>query len=278
MSINISELEAIISTAWDGRGELNSKTHGDIRTAVNATLDKLDKGEIRVAEKLGDQWQTHQWIKQAILLSFRLNESHAISGGPGGAHWYDKISSKMRDWDDVQFERAGFRAVPNCAVRHGAFIGKSVVLMPSFVNIGAYVDEGTMVDTWVTIGSCAQIGKNCHISGGVGIGGVLEPVQAAPVIIEDNVFVGARSEVAEGVIVETGAVLSMGVYLSASTKIIDRATGAVHYGRVPAYSVVVPGTIPGKDANSPGLYCAVIVKTVDEKTRSKTAINELLRD
>lgn len=277
MKTDISELEKIISAAWEQRSELNSKTQGEIRTAMNMTLDRLDKGEIRVAEKQGGTWKVNAWIKQAILLSFRLNESHAISGGPGDAHWFDKVPSKLRDWDDVQFERGGFRAVPGSLVRHGSFIGKSVVLMPSFVNIGAYVDKGTMVDTWVTIGSCAQIGKNCHISGGVGIGGVLEPVQGAPVIIEDNVFIGARSEVAEGVIVEEGSVLSMGVYLSASTKIVDRATGEVHYGRVPSYSVVVPGTMPGKDGG-PGLYCAVIVKRVDEKTRSKTGINELLRD
>ncbi|HCM83252.1 MAG TPA: 2,3,4,5-tetrahydropyridine-2,6-dicarboxylate N-succinyltransferase [Alphaproteobacteria bacterium] len=277
MTTDISELEAIITAAWEDRSALDTRTQGDIRTAVNMTLDRLDKGEIRVAEKQAKGWQVNGWIKQAILLSFRLNESRVISGGPGGAHWYDKVPSKLRDWDDVQFERAGFRAVPDCTVRHGSFIGKSVVLMPSFINIGAYVDEGTMVDTWSTIGSCAQIGKNCHISGGVGIGGVLEPVQAAPVIIEDNVFIGARSEVAEGVIVEEGAVLSMGVYLGASTKIVDRASGEVFYGRVPAYSVVVPGSMPGKDGG-PSLYCAVIVKRVDEKTRSKTGINELLRD
>lgn len=278
MATNISELETIISQAWDKRTEFDTKTQGDVRAAVNMTLDRLDKGEIRVAEKSGSEWKVNQWIKQAILLSFRLNESRAISGGPGDAHWFDKVPSKFRDWDDVQFERGGFRAVPGAVVRHGSFIGKSVVLMPSFVNIGAYVDEGTMVDTWATIGSCAQIGKNCHISGGVGIGGVLEPVQAAPVIIGDNVFIGARSEVAEGVVVEDGAVLSMGVYLGASTKIIDRASGEIFSGRVPAYSVLVPGTLPGKTADAPSLYCAVIVKRVDEKTRSKTGINELLRD
>jgi len=282
MATPISELQPIIMQAWEHRAECNAFTAGDARSAVNVTLDKLDKGEIRVAEKISGAWQVHQWVKQAILLSFRMQESRPISGGPGDAHWYDKIPSKFRDWDDTQFDRAGFRAVPGAIVRHSAFIGRQVVLMPSFVNVGAYVDEGTMVDTWTTIGSCAQIGKHCHISGGVGIGGVLEPIQAAPVIIEDNVFIGARSEVAEGVIVEEGAVLSMGVYLGASTKIIDRASGEVFIGRIPAYSVVVPGTLPGKTlpdgSPGPNLYCAVIVKRVDAQTRAKTAINELLRD
>lgn len=282
MNTAAAELEPIIANAWESVVDLHSRAIGDIRTAVSATLDKLDKGEIRVAEKHGGKWHVNTWIKQAILLSFRLNESRPISGGPSDAHWYDKVPSKFRDWDDAQFERGGFRAVPGCVVRHSAFIARQVILMPSFVNVGAYVDEGTMVDTWVTIGSCAQIGKNCHISGGVGIGGVLEPLQAAPVIIEDNVFVGARSEVAEGVIVEEGAVLSMGVYLGASTKIIDRATGETFMGRVPAYSVVVPGSLPGKPLPNgqpgPSLYCAVIVKRVDAQTRAKTGINELLRD
>jgi 2,3,4,5-tetrahydropyridine-2-carboxylate N-succinyltransferase len=278
MTINAAEIQPIIEAAWGSRDALNFQTAGDIRASINATLDRLDKGDIRVAEKIGNKWQVNEWVKKAVLMSFRINESRSITGGPGGAHWYDKVASKFRDWDDAHFAAAGFRAVPGAIVRHGAFIGKQTVLMPSFVNIGAYVDSGTMVDTWVTIGSCAQIGKNCHISGGVGIGGVLEPLQAAPVIIEDNVFVGARSEVAEGVIVEEGAVLSMGVYLSASTKIIDRATGEIFTGRVPAYSVVVPGTLPGKNPDAPSLYCAVIVKRVDAQTRAKTGINELLRD
>ncbi len=282
MTMNAAEIQPIIEASWDDRDALNFQTSGEVRTAINMTLEKLDQGEWRVAEKIGGAWQTHEWLKKAILMSFRIYQSRPIAGGPGGAHWYDKVSSKFRDWDDAQFSAAGFRAVPGAIVRHGAFIGRQVVLMPSFVNVGAYVGEGTMVDTWVTIGSCAQIGKNCHISGGVGIGGVLEPLQAAPVIIEDNVFVGARSEVAEGVVVEEGAVLSMGVYLGASTKIIDRATGEIFMGRVPAYSVVVPGAMPGKPlpdgSPGPSLYCAVIVKRVDAQTRAKTGINELLRD
>ena len=275
-------LHHIIDAAWDKRDTINSQTRGEIRDAVETALDQLDSGTVRVAEKVGGAWQVHQWLKKAVLLSFRLNDSRPISGGPGGATWFDKVDSKFSGWDAARFARAGFRAVPNCTVRRSAFIAPGVVLMPSFVNVGAYVDSGTMVDTWVTIGSCAQIGKHCHISGGVGIGGVLEPLQAGPVIIEDNCFIGARAEVAEGVVVEEGSVLSMGVYLGASTKIVDRATGQVHMGRVPAYSVVVSGTMPGKPlpdgSPGPGLYCAVIVKRVDEKTRAKTAINELLRD
>jgi len=277
-----SQLETIINDAWDNAGELSTDTKGEIRDAVDEALNMLDSGQARIAEKGAGGWQVNQWLKKAVLLSFRLNPVDLISGGPNGAPWFDKVPSKFEGWSESEFAAAGFRAVPNCTVRRSAYIAKGVVLMPSFVNLGAYVDEGTMVDTWVTIGSCAQIGKNCHISGGVGIGGVLEPLQAGPVIIEDNVFVGARSEVAEGVIVEEGAVLSMGVFLGASTKIIDRETGEVHMGRVPAYSVVIPGTQPGKPlpdgSMGPGLACAVIVKKVDERTRSKTSINELLRN
>jgi 2,3,4,5-tetrahydropyridine-2-carboxylate N-succinyltransferase len=272
-----NDLETILNAAWEARDTLGPASQGESRDAVEAALDLLDKGEARVATREGAGWVVHQWLKKAVLLSFRLNPMKQISGGPGDAAWWDKVDSKFSGWDHDDFHAAGFRAVPGCFVRHSAFIAKSVVLMPSFINVGAYIDEGTMVDTWSTIGSCAQIGKNCHISGGVGIGGVLEPLQAGPVIIEDNVFIGARSEVAEGVRVETGAVLSMGVFLGASTKIVDRASGEVFMGRVPAYSVVVPGTLPGKDGG-PGLACAVIVKTVDEKTRSKTGINDLLRD
>lgn len=275
-------LENTINTAWDNRDELSTDTTGEVRDAVNEALNMIDSGQLRVAEKQDGDWVVHQWAKKAVLLSFRLNGNSMISGGPNGASWYDKVPSKFDGWSEDDFASAGFRAVPNCTVRRGSHIAKNVVLMPSFVNIGAYVDEGTMVDTWVTIGSCAQIGKNCHISGGVGIGGVLEPLQAGPVIIEDNVFIGARSEVAEGVVVEEGAVLSMGVFLGASTKIVDRATGEIHMGRVPAYSVVVPGSLPGKPlpdgTMGPNLACAVIVKTVDERTRSKTGINDLLRD
>ncbi|MBM3565498.1 MAG: 2,3,4,5-tetrahydropyridine-2,6-dicarboxylate N-succinyltransferase [Alphaproteobacteria bacterium] len=276
------QLEPVIDAAWDTRDAINSKTKGEVRDAVDEALALLDSGAARVAEKTGGQWRVNQWLKKAVLLSFRLNDSVPIPGGPGGAPWFDKVPSKFEGWDAARFAQAGFRAVPNCTVRRSAYIAPGVVLMPSFVNLGAYVDKGTMVDTWVTIGSCAQIGKNCHISGGVGIGGVLEPLQAGPVIIEDNCFIGARAEVAEGVVVEEGSVLSMGVYLGASTRIVDRATGQVHMGRVPAYSVVVSGAMPGKPlpdgSPGPGLYCAVIVKRVDEKTRSKTSINELLRD
>ncbi len=270
-------LETIINQAWEDRTSISTETSGDIRSAVEAALNGLDSGEYRIAEKTGKDWTVHQWLKKAVLLSFRLNPNRRMDQGPDGSYWWDKVPTKTANWTDEDFSKAGFRSVPGAIVRRGSFIAPGAVLMPSFVNIGAYVGEGTMVDTWVTIGSCAQIGKNCHISGGVGIGGVLEPVQANPVIIEDNVFVGARSEVAEGVIVETGSVLSMGVFLSASTKIIDRESGEVHVGRVPAYSVVVPGSLPGKNGG-PSLYCAVIVKRVDEKTRSKTSINELLRD
>ncbi len=275
-------LSAIVDAAWEKRDTVNSQTKGEVRDAVEEALAGLDSGRVRVAEKIAGAWRTHQWLKKAVLLSFRLNESQPITGGPGGGSWFDKVPSKFSGWDAAHFSKAGFRAVPHCIVRRSAYIAPGVVLMPSFVNVGAYVDSGAMIDTWVTIGSCAQIGKNCHISGGVGIGGVLEPVQAGPVIIEDNCFIGARAEVAEGVVVEEGSVLSMGVYLGASTKIVDRATGEIHMGRVPAYSVVVSGTMPGKPlpdgSPGPGLYCAVIVKRVDEKTRSKTAINELLRD
>ncbi|MEM6781299.1 MAG: 2,3,4,5-tetrahydropyridine-2,6-dicarboxylate N-succinyltransferase [Pseudomonadota bacterium] len=278
----LDDLQSIIEHGWDTREGIKTDTEGDIRNAVFDTLDMLDNGKIRVAEKIDGEWVVHQWVKKAVLLSFRLNPMEKISGGPGGANWWDKVPSKFQGWSDEAFEKAGFRAVPNCTVRHSAFIAPNVVLMPSFVNLGAYVDEGTMVDTWATVGSCAQIGKNVHLSGGVGIGGVLEPLQAGPTIIEDNCFIGARSEVVEGVIVEEGSVLSMGVFISASTKIIDRNTGEIFVGRVPAYSVVVPGTLPGKDLPDgnpgPGLSCAVIVKRVDEKTRSKTSINDLLRD
>ncbi|WP_066798726.1 2,3,4,5-tetrahydropyridine-2,6-dicarboxylate N-succinyltransferase [Sphingomonas soli] len=264
-------LETAIDAAWEARAELNTGTQGEVRDAVNEALALLDAGKARVAEPAGEGWQVNQWLKKAVLLSFRLNDNAVMTGG------FDKVPLKTAGWDDARFRQAGFRQVPGSVVRHGAHIGRNVVLMPSFVNIGAFVDEGTMVDTWTTVGSCAQIGKNVHLSGGVGIGGVLEPLQADPVIIGDGAFIGARSEVAEGVRVGEGAVLSMGVYLGASTKIIDRATGEVHRGFVPPYSVVVPGTLPSA-GGKPGLYCAVIVKTVDAQTRSKTGINELLRD
>ena len=271
-------LAKIIDDAFEGRDKIGPKTKGAVRKAVDTALGLLDRGEARVAEKRVDgSWQVNQWLKKAVLLSFRLNDMSVIAGGPGKAVWWDKVDSKFKGWNAAKFKKAGFRAVPGCVVRRSAYIAPGVVLMPSFVNLGAYVDSGTMVDTWATVGSCAQIGKNCHISGGAGIGGVLEPLQAGPVIIEDNCFVGARSEVAEGVILRTGAVLSMGVFLGASTKIVDRASGQVLQGEVPPYSVVVPGTLPGK-SGGPGLYCAVIVKRVDERTRSKTSINELLRD
>ena len=272
-------MENIINQAWEDRDSINGSTTGEVRDAVEAALNDLDSGKHRIAEKQGTgDWTVNQWLKKAVLLSFRLNDMAPISGGPGGSSWWDKVPSKFNGWGDAEFQAAGFRAVPHAIVRHSAHIAKGVVLMPSFVNLGAYVDEGTMVDTWATIGSCAQIGKNCHISGGTGIGGVLEPLQAGPVIIEDNVFIGARSEVAEGVVVEEGSVISMGVFLGASTKVVDRESGEVHFGRVPAYSVVVPGTMPGKTPEAPNLACAVIVKRVDAKTRSKTSINELLRD
>ncbi|MCF8482804.1 MAG: 2,3,4,5-tetrahydropyridine-2,6-dicarboxylate N-succinyltransferase [Rhodospirillum sp.] len=275
-------LEKSIEAAWDNREGVSAATRGDLREAVDAALAGLDSGTYRVAEKKDGVWVVNQWLKKAVLLSFRLNDMTAIDGGPGNATWWDKVPSKFSGWTETEFRAAGFRAVPNCVVRKSAYIAPGVVLMPSFVNLGAYVDSGTMVDTWATVGSCAQIGKNVHLSGGAGIGGVLEPLQAGPVIIEDNCFIGARAEVAEGVVVETGAVLSMGVYIGASTKIVDRSTGEVFMGRVPAYSVVVPGTLPGKPlpdgTPGPGLYCAVIVKRVDEKTRSKVSINDLLRD
>ena len=273
-------MDALIRTvdaAWEERERLSASTTGAVRDAVDKALALLDSGAVRVAEKFQGEWHVHQWLKKAVLLSFRLNDMQLIAGAPGGASWWDKVDSKFAGWDEARFRAAGFRAVPGCVVRHSAYIAPNAVLMPSFVNLGAYVDSGTMVDTWATIGSCAQIGKTCHISGGAGIGGVLEPLQAAPVIIEDNCFIGARAEVAEGVIVGEGSVLSMGVYLGQSTKIVDRATGEIFYGRVPPYSVVVSGTLPGA-SGAPSLYCAVIVKRVVEKTRAKTSINELLRD
>ena len=278
-----ADLETIIDAAWEERNTISAKTGGPLREAVEAAFVGLDSGTFRVAEKRDGRWRVHQWLKKAVLLSFRLNDTTRIPGGPGETTaWWDKVPSKFAGWGEAQFRAAGFRAVPNCVVRRSAYLAPGVILMPCFVNLGAYIDSGTMIDTWATVGSCAQIGKNCHISGGAGIAGVLEPLQAGPVIIEDNCFIGARSEVAEGVIVETGSVLSMGVYIGASTKIIDRSTGEVHVGRVPAYSVVVPGTRAGKPlpdgSPGPGLYCAVIVKRVDEKTRAKTSINELVRD
>ncbi len=277
-----ADLQATIEKAFDDRDNINTGTTGEVREAVQDALNLLDSGAARVAEKSGNDWVVNQWLKKAVLLGFRLNDMATITGGPDGATWWDKVPSKFNGWGDAQWKEAGFRAVPNCTVRHSAYIAPGVVLMPSFVNLGAYVDSGTMVDTWATVGSCAQIGKNVHLSGGAGIGGVLEPLQAGPVIIEDNCFIGARAEVAEGVRVCEGSVLSMGVYLGASTKIIDRATGEIHMGEVPPYSVVVSGTLPGKPlpdgTPGPNLYCAVIVKRVDEKTRSKTSINELLRD
>lgn len=275
MIVPTSKNQATIEAQWENRAEINSTTHSEVRCAVEQTLAQLDAGELRVAEKIGSEWQVNQWIKKAVLLSFRLNDMEIMESG--AMRFFDKVPSKFATWDKARFKQAGFRAVPGAIVRKSAYIGKDVVLMPSFVNVGAYVGEGTMIDTWATVGSCAQIGKHCHISGGTGIGGVLEPLQAGPVIIEDNCFIGARSEVAEGVVVEEGSVISMGVFLGASTKIVDRETGEVFYGRVPAYSVVVPGSMPGKTPDAPSLYCAVIVKRVDEKTRSKTGINELLR-
>jgi 2,3,4,5-tetrahydropyridine-2-carboxylate N-succinyltransferase len=277
-----AQLSAIIETAFENRAEINLSTQGEVRDAVETALNLLDSGEARVAEKVNGEWQVNQWLKKAVLLSFRLNDNVLIEGAPGGASWFDKVPSKFVGWGDNQYRAAGFRTVPGAVVRQSAFIGKGVILMPSFVNLGAYVDENTMVDTWATVGSCAQIGKNVHLSGGVGIGGVLEPLQANPTIIEDNCFIGARSEVVEGVIVGEGSVISMGVFLGASTKIINRATGEIHIGKVPPYSVVVSGSLPGKPlpdgTPGPSLYCAVIVKTVDAQTRSKTGINELLRD
>jgi 2,3,4,5-tetrahydropyridine-2-carboxylate N-succinyltransferase len=272
------DLQQTIDAAWEQRTEIGTDTKGEVRIAVDRALALLDAGSARVAEPDGEGgWRVNQWLKKAVLLSFRLNDMAEIAGGPGAANWWDKVPSKFSAWGEAEFRAAGFRAVPGSIVRKGAFIGKGAVLMPSFVNIGAYVGEGTMVDTWATVGSCAQIGRNVHLSGGAGIGGVLEPLQADPVIIGDGAFIGARAEVAEGVRVGEGAVLSMGVYLGASTKIIDRATGEVHRGVVPPYAVVVPGSIGGGDGK-PALYCAVIVKTVDAQTRAKTGINELLRD
>ena len=272
------QLQQVIDKGWEDRANVGLDTKGDVRDAVNEALNLLDSGEARVAQPDGTGgWQVNQWLKKAVLLSFRLNDMEAIPGGPGGTHWWDKVPSKFAGWDDSAFRSAGFRAVPGAIVRRGAFVGKGAVLMPSFVNIGAYVGEGTMVDTWATVGSCAQIGKNVHLSGGAGIGGVLEPIQADPVIIGDGAFIGARSEVAEGVRVGEGAVLSMGVYLGKSTKIVNRETGEVTRGEVPPYAVVVPGSMGGGDGK-PALYCAVIIKQVDEGTRSKTSINELLRD
>jgi 2,3,4,5-tetrahydropyridine-2-carboxylate N-succinyltransferase len=275
-------LKTTIEQAWADRDSLSPATQGPIRDAVEAVLEGLDSGTLRVAEKVDGEWHAHQWLKMAVLMSFRLSDSQIVEGGPGGAVWYDKVAPKTLGWGENRFHEAGFRSVPGAVVRRSAYIAPGVILMPSFVNVGARVDSGTMVDTWATVGSCAQIGKNCHLSGGVGIGGVLEPLQANPVIIEDDCFIGARSEVVEGVIVERGAVLSMGVFLSATTKIVDRETGTVSYGRVPSYSVVVPGALPGKPladgSPGPSLSCAVIVKRVDERTRAKTSINELLRD
>ena len=275
-------LKTAIEQAWADRDSLTPATQGPARDAIEAALEGLDSGMLRVAEKVDGQWQAHQWLKMAVLLSFRITDSKLVTGGPDGAVWYDKVAPKTLGWGENRFREAGFRSVPGAVVRRSAYIAPGVVLMPSFVNVGARVDSGTMVDTWATVGSCAQIGKNCHLSGGVGIGGVLEPLQANPVIIEDDCFIGARSEVVEGVIVERGAVLSMGVFLSATTKIVDRESGTVSYGRVPAYSVVVPGALPGKPladgSPGPSLACAVIVKRVDERTRAKTSINELLRD
>lgn len=279
---DIAALQSTIETAFDQRDGVNVDTTGSVRDSVDTALALLDKGDVRVAEKRDGDWVVNQWLKKAVLLSFRLNPMQAISGGPGDASWWDKVPSKFDGWGAEEFGQAGFRAVPNCIVRRSAYIAPGVVLMPSFVNLGAYVDSGTMVDTWATVGSCAQIGKNVHLSGGVGIGGVLEPLQAGPTIIEDNCFIGARSEVVEGVVVGEGSVISMGVFIGASTKIVDRATGEIHMGRVPPYSVVVSGSLPGKPMPGhnygPSLYCAVIVKQVDEQTRAKTSINDLLRD
>ena len=286
--MNFKNIKSVIERVFDNNEDVNPNTSGEVRDAIELALKNLDNGKLRVAEPIGNsQWKVNQWLKKAVLLSFKINDMDVISGGPKSlknspSNWWDKIPSKFSGWDKNEFQAAGFRAVPGSVVRYSAFIAPSVVLMPSFVNIGAYVDSGSMIDTWATVGSCAQIGKNVHISGGAGIGGVLEPIQAGPVIIEDNCFIGARSEVAEGVVVETGAVLSMGVFVGASTKVIDRNTGEIFVGRVPAYSVVVPGSLPGKQlpdgSVGPSLYCAVIVKKVDAQTRSKTSVNELLRD
>lgn len=276
--MNTEKIE-IIENAFENINDINSSSSNDIISAIESTINDIDNGSIRVAEKINEEWIINQWIKKAILLYFRINNMRLISGSPGNSNWWDKIDSKFKDWDEENFTEAGFRAVPGSIVRKGSFVAKGSVLMPSFINIGAYVGSRTMVDTWATIGSCAQIGSDCHISGGAGIGGVLEPLQANPVIIEDNCFIGARSEVAEGVIIREGSVLSMGVYLSSSTPIVNRETGEVIRGEVPPYSVIIPGTFsPNNDSSKPSLYCAIIVKTVDERTRSKTSINELLRD
>ena len=279
---DIAQLQKIVETAFDAREAIGPTTKGEVRDAVEEALDLLDEGALRVAEKRGGRWVVNEWLKKAVLLSFRLNPTEVVGGGPGGAGWWDKVPSKFAGWGAQDFERGGFRAVPGSIVRRSAYVAPGVILMPCFVNLGAYVDEGTMIDTWATVGSCAQVGKRCHISGGAGIGGVLEPLQAGPVVIEDDCFIGARSEVAEGVVVRQGSVLSMGVYVGASTKIVDRASGEIFTGEVPPYSVVVSGTLPGKNLPGenygPSLYCAVIVKRVDERTRSKTSINELLRD
>lgn len=279
---NLAGLEQTIEKAFNERDSISTSTKGEVRDAVETALELLDRGEVRVADHQTDgQWHVHQWLKKAVLLSFRLNAMEMMSGGPNGSGWWDKVPSKFNGWTAADFERAAFRSVPNAIVRHSAYIAPGVILMPSFVNLGAYVGEGTMVDTWATVGSCAQIGRNVHLSGGVGIGGVLEPLQAGPTIIEDNCFIGARSEVVEGCIIREGVVLGMGVFIGKSTKIVDRASGEIFYGEVPPYSVVVAGSLPGKPLPGgepgPALYCAVIVKRVDEKTRSKTSINDLLR-
>lgn len=282
LSLQCTSLQSTIEDAWEQRNILDSTTKGPVREAILAALEGLDRGTLRVAEKRAGIWHVDEWIKKAVLLSFRLDPTVLVKGGPGGNMWWDKVPLKCTNWNAAHFQETAFRAVPGCIVRRSAYIAPNVVLMPSFINVGARVEEGTMIDTWATVGSCAQIGQNVHISGGAGIGGVLEPLQAQPVIIEDNCFIGARSEVAEGVVVETGAVLSMGVFIGASTKIIDRATGEIFMGRVPAGSVVVPGTLPGKPladgTPGPNLSCAVIVKRVDAQTRAKVSINDLLRD
>jgi len=275
--MDLDKFEKIISEAFDNKEKINTDSNQSIINTINETIELVDQGKIRVAERKNNKWVVNQWIKKAILLSFKINKMQILRGPY--TTWWDKVPGKSADWTEEDWKKAGYRHVPNGVVRKGSFIAKNAVLMPCFINLGAYVDEGTMIDTWASVGSCAQVGKNCHVSGGAGIGGVLEPLQAKPVIIEDNCFIGARSEIAEGVLVETGAVISMGVYIGASTKIVDRSSGEITYGKVPAYSVVVPGSLPNKkNPDGPSLYCAVIVKKVDEKTRSKTSINDLLRD
>jgi 2,3,4,5-tetrahydropyridine-2-carboxylate N-succinyltransferase len=280
--MSYAQLAETIEAAFENRAEVNLQTRGEIRDAVDTALELLDSGKARVAEKIDGEWKVNQWLKKAVLLSFRLNDNQPMTGGAQGSTWWDKVPTKFEGWSDNTWREAGFRAVPGAIVRKSAYIGRNAILMPSFVNLGAYVDDSTMVDTWVTVGSCAQIGKNVHLSGGVGIGGVLEPLQANPTIIEDNCFIGARSEIVEGVVVGEGSVISMGVFIGASTKIVNRQTGEIHMGKVPPYSVVVSGSLPGKPfpdgTPGPSLYCAVIVKTVDAQTRSKTGINDLLRD